>query len=199
VAAAFARSAELAGLEATERAGRAAVEAAENAARSRLDLAVSGGPQATASGLGASLANTGKVTGYQVSASLTYDHALGEHAERGGEAVARATLAKARTELAAAKARTAGRVTRAAQRARAALASLTLCDRAIELATANIEAEQHRFELAKSTNFEVLRRQDELQTARLRRASAVVDYLSARAEVEGLTGELLGRYGVVIQ
>ena len=57
------------------------------------------------------------------------------------------------------------------QRASAALASVALGDEAIGLAEQNITAEQKRFELGKSTNFEVLRRQDELEQSRLRQAS----------------------------
>ena len=84
------------------------------------------------------------------------------------------------------------------QRARAALASIALGNQAIDLAEQNVAAEQKRFELGKSTNFEVLRRQDELEQARLRHASAVADYLAARADLDGLGGAILARYGIVM-
>ena len=91
------------------------------------------------------------------------------------------------------------RATRAAQRARAAIASVALGDQAISLAEQNITAEQKRFELGKTTNFEVLRRQEELEQARLRHAAAVTDYLSARADLDGLSGAILPRYGIIMQ
>jgi outer membrane protein TolC len=96
------------------------------------------------------------------------------------------------------RARLAVRATRAVQRARAALASIALGNQAIDLAEQNVAAEQKRFELGKTTNFEVLRRQDELEQARLRHASAVADYLAARVDLDGLSGAILTRYGIVM-
>ena len=81
---------------------------------------------------------------------------------------------------------------------RSALASISLGDKAVDLADQNVTAEQAKLELGKTNTFEVLRRQDELQQARLRHASAVLDYLSARAEIDGLTGVILGQYGIVM-
>src|SRR6185369_17883172 len=97
-----------------------------------------------------------------------------------------------------ARARLAVRATRAVQRAKAAVASIALGDLAIGLAEQNVTAEQKRFELGKSTNFDVLRRQDEREQARLRKASAVADYLAARAELDGLSGAILARYHIVM-
>ena len=76
---------------------------------------------------------------------------------------------------------------------------LELSRRAIELSEKNIKAEVGRFELGKSTNFDVLLRQDELKQARLRYARAVADYLRARAALGALTGELLPEYGVKVK
>ncbi|HEX8112084.1 MAG TPA: TolC family protein, partial [Kofleriaceae bacterium] len=95
-------------------------------------------------------------------------------------------------------ARLAVRATRAVQRTRAAIASVALGDQAIDLAEQNVAAEQKRFELGRSTNFDVLRRQDELEQARLRKASAVADYLAARTELDGLSGAILARYHIVM-
>src|SRR6185369_11659481 len=97
-----------------------------------------------------------------------------------------------------ARARLAVRATRAVQRAKAAVASIALGDLAIGLAEQNVTAEQKRFELGKSTNFDVLRRQEELEQARLRHAAAIADYLTARADLDGLTGAILGRFGIVM-
>ena len=90
------------------------------------------------------------------------------------------------------------RATRAAQRAQAALANIALGDQAIDLAEQNVAAEQKRFELGKTNNFEVVRRLDELEQARLRQASAVADYLAARADLDGLSGAILARYRIVM-
>ena len=198
VAHTFDQSAELAALAASSRAAVADVEAAEGAARSRLDLALSAGAQSADMTFRESVNKAVALKGYSVAASLTFDHAIEGNAEHGGQAAAHAVLLRAQVDTRAARARLAAVSTQAVRRARAALATIALGDRTIGLAEQNVAAEQHRFELAKSTNFDVLRRQDELEQAQLRHAAAVVDYLSARARLEGLTGEILAHYGVVM-
>jgi outer membrane protein TolC len=195
---AFAHSAELAGLEATRHAAEIGVAAADSAARSRLDLDVSGGPIGVDTTLGKATGDITSDTGYQVNAALTFDHAIEHRAERGGQQAAHAVLFAAEVAERDARARLATRAVRAVQRAQAALASIALGDEAIGLAEQNITAEQKRFELGKSTNFDVLRRQDELGQARLRHASSVADYLTARADLDGLSGAILARYGIVM-
>jgi outer membrane protein TolC len=193
--AAYDHSAELAALAATRQAAEIAVVAADSAARSRLDLDISGGP--TRAETTAPKALSSKV-GYTVSAGLTFDHAIERRTERGGQEVARAALLQAKVAERDGRARLAVRATRAVQRARAALASIALGNEAIGLAEQNVAAEQKRFELGKTTNFEVLRRQDELEQARLRHASAVADYLAARVDLDGLGGAILARYNIVM-
>jgi len=198
VRAAFEHSAELAAAEASLAAAQAGAAAADGAARSRLDLDVAGGPLGAATRAADALSSAAQHPGYSVTASLTFDHAIERRAERGGQAAARAAVWTAKVAERDARARLAVRATRAVQRASAALASIALGAEAIDLATQNVAAERKRFELGKSTNFEVLRRQDELQQARLRQASAIVDYLSARADLDGLSGAILARHGIVL-
>jgi outer membrane protein TolC len=196
---AFAHSAELASLVESRRAAEVAVTAADNAARSRFDISLSAGAIGADTTLHKSLDSLISHTGFQAVASLTADHAIEQRTERGGQAAARAALLTAKLAERDGQARLAVRATRAVQRARAALASIGLGDQAIDLAEQNIVAEQKRFELGKSTNFDVLRRQDELEQARLRQASAVADYLGARADLDGLSGAILSRYHIVVQ
>jgi outer membrane protein TolC len=195
---AFEHSAELAAAVATRHAAEIAAAAADNAARSRLDLEVSGGPTGVNASAGGALSSAVHHPTFSVLAGLTGDHAIEQRTERGGQAAARAALMSARIAERDAQARLAVRVTRAVQRTRAAIASVALGDQAIDLAEQNVAAEQKRFELGKSTNFDVLRRQDELEQARLRKASAVADYLAARAELDGLSGAILPRYHIVM-
>jgi outer membrane protein len=195
---AFEHSAELASLEAARHAAEVGVAAADNRARSQLDLQISGGPLGASATPSDALSGAVSHPGYVLGGSLTFDHAIERRTERGGQQAARAALLQAKVAEREARARLAVRATRAVQRAQAALASIALGDEAIGLAEQNITAEQKRFELGKSTNFEVLRRQDELEQARLRQASAVADYLSARSDLDGLDGAILARYGIVL-
>ncbi|HEX3765732.1 MAG TPA: TolC family protein [Kofleriaceae bacterium] len=198
VRAAFAHSAELAAAEATRRAAELAAAAADNAARSRLDVEVSGGPVGVNTTASGALSSAISHPGLTLFAGVTGDHAIERRTERGGQAAARAAVLTARIAERDAQARLAVRATRAVQRTRAAIASVALGDQAIDLAEQNLVAEQKRFELGKSTNFDVLRRQDELEQARLRKASAVADHLAARADLDGLSGEILTRYHIVM-
>ncbi len=195
---AFEHSAELAALEASRHAAEIGEAAADNAAKSKLDFDLTAGPVGAAATASQALSDLVAHPGYSVTANLTLDHAIERRTERGGQAVARAAVLAARVTERDARARLAVRATRAVQRARAALASIALGDEAIGLAEQNVTAEQKRFELGKSTNFDVLRRQDELEQARLRHAAAITDYLAARADLDGLSGEILGRFGIVM-
>jgi len=199
MSAVFAHSAELAALDAGERGALAGVDAADGLARSRLDLAAQGGPVGIGNTLSASARVATSKPDYAISASLTFDRALQARAEHGGQAVAHAQLQKARVDSRAARARLAAHATRVVQGVRASLAAIALDEKAMQLAEENVEAEQHKLELGKSSTFEVLRRQDDLQQVRLRHATAVVEYLSARAELDGLTGAILGQFGIVMR
>jgi outer membrane protein len=196
---AFGKSAELAAAEATRRAAEVGVAAADGAARPGLDLDVAADVRGAGNSLSRALSSNTEDPGYSVTATLTFDHALQRRTERGGQAAARAVLQAAKVAEREARARLAVRATRAVQRAQAALANVALGDEAIGLAEQNITAEQKRFELGKTTNFEVLRRQDELEQARLRHALAIADYLAARADLDGLSGAILPRFGIVMQ
>jgi len=198
VGAAFEHSAELAALEASRHAAEIGQDSADSAAKSKLDLDLAAGPFGAAATAGKALSSLVAHPGYSVTASLTLDHSIERRTERGGQAVARAAVLAAKVTERDARARLAVRATRAVQRAKAALASIALGNEAIVLAEQNVTAEQKRFELGKSTNFDVLRRQDELEQARLRHAAAIADYLIARADLDGLTGAILGRFGIVM-
>jgi outer membrane protein len=214
VAAAYDHSAELAVLAADERGAVAGVDQADGRARSRLDFQAQGGPIGISGGLPVNPNGSGPLTngtpyrsanilldhpGYEVFGSLTFDRAVQARTEHGGQEAAHAVLLRARVDTQAARVRIAANATRGVQRAQAALAAIALDEKAIELADANVKAEQRKLELAKSTTFEVLRRQDDLQQVRLRHATSVVNYLNARAELDGLTGAILSQFGIVMQ
>jgi len=199
VATVLEHSAELAALDAGERGAVAGVDAADGLARSRLDLAAQGGPVGIGPTLSTSTHNATATRDYEVSASLTFDRAIQARTEHGGQAIAHAQLMKAHVDTRAARARIAASAARAVQRVRSALTAVALDQKALELAEANVEAEQHKLELGKSSTLEVLRRQDDLQQVRLRHATTVVEYLSARAELDGLTGAILGQFGIAMR
>jgi outer membrane protein len=134
-----------------------------------------------------------------VGARLTYEHALGRRAQRGAHAAATGRLARATIGIADAELQVAAAVVEAVSVAETAARRIEISERAIDLAERNIEAEVARFELGRSTNFDVLERQDELKQSQLRYARAGVDYVSSLAQLEALTGDLLERYGISLE
>jgi outer membrane protein TolC len=63
----------------------------------------------------------------------------------------------------------------------------------------NLEAEKARFSVGRSTNNEVLLRQQELKNAEISVVRATVDLLNSEAALAALTGDLLDRYGIVLK
>ena len=109
--------------------------------------------------------------------------AAGARELRDGRGSSRSTRSTSRADRADDGAR--GRADRAREAPRRAR------QRAIDLANENIQIETDRFNLGKSTNFDVLNRQEELRQAELRKAQAMIDWHKAEAGVQALTGDIL--------
>jgi outer membrane protein TolC len=196
VARALAHSPLIASAQANEQAEAAHKAGADSQLLPQLDLGFNFGPLGTATSFSGSVTSLRAGEGYQAGLSLTSSYAFGRNDEHGQVRQAHARLYKAKVDLRDARAAVAADTARTVQLAKNAALSIELGDKAVQLATENVEAEQHRFEDRKSTNFDVLLRQDELQRAKLRRSLAVVDYLAARARLDALTGRILESYGI---
>ena len=196
--AALANSPEVAALAMRGESATIEISVAENSTRSKLDLGLSAGPQGTDESIGSALSRTVGFKGYFVGADLTFEKTLGNHAADGRSAEARARRQLIRVNERQLRAQIAVQVARAVQSANIANKRMKLSQRAIELSELNIEAERRRFESGKSTNFDVLQRQEEQKQARLRYARAEVDYLRATIAIQALRGELLSGYGITL-
>jgi outer membrane protein TolC len=89
-------------------------------------------------------------------------------------------------------------VVRAANLVRSATKRMDVLVKAADMAEVNLRSEKARFEVGRATNFDVLRRQEELAQARLRQARAKTDYLRSVAVLEAVTGEILPHYGIAV-
>ncbi|HUJ59389.1 MAG TPA: TolC family protein [Kofleriaceae bacterium] len=196
VAAALEHSAALASAQDIERADQARLSGARSQLLPQLDLSVSGGPQGFGGGLSSSLTSLRDGDGYLVGVTVTSSYAFGRNDAHGQVDQSHAELLRAMVDTRTLKATIAADTARAVQQARAAREAVELGAQAIELASENVEAEQHRFEDRKSTNFDIILRQNELESAKLRHVAAIVDYLTARAELDALTGAILPKYGI---
>ncbi len=176
----------------------AGVEIEASDTRPTLNFAVSGGPAGSAADAGEALSQMGKFKTYNLLASLTFHDALGRDAARGALQSARAGVDKAKVtttqvqrQVTAAVARQVAALSEARQR-------IAVIEPAIAQANLDLDGERARFEVGRATNFDVLRRQQELADTQLRLARAKADYLEADAVLAALTGDILDRYGVSV-
>jgi outer membrane protein len=200
VAAAMEASYELAALEARGKGARLEIEVAENGTLPRLDLSLALGPIGAATRAPDAFESLTRFTtdegGYSARAALRYQQALENRAAEGRQMRARAEARRIEIDGRQLRLEIALAAVQAVRAAGSAQKRMVLSLTAIELSEKNVKAETGRFELGKSTNFDVLERQEELKQARLRQARAVVDYLRALAFIDALTGDILGKYGV---
>lgn len=175
-----------------------AIRVADDGKQPRLDLSLSAGPLGTDDEFGPSLEGLAKLRGYFVGGSLTFEQNIGTHNASGQLLEARAQRQRLLVSERDLRAQVATAAAAAVQSAHIASKRMELSRRAIDLSEKNIEAERRRFEAGKSTNFDVLERQEEQKQARLRFARAAVDYLRATIRIHALRGDLLERYGIKI-
>lgn len=90
-------------------------------------------------------------------------------------------------------------VLRLASQVRSASQRVQLAKQTVDYANQNLEAEKARFSVGRSTNNDVLLRQQELRTSQIQEVQATVDLLVGDTTLEALTGELLERYRIVLK
>ena len=194
----LARSPEIAALEVQGRGATIEVEVADNGLLPRLDLRVYGGP----AGRGQEISDAMSALtdgGYQVGGEVVIETPLPRRTARGAQERAEQERERVRVNMADMRRQIGQSAAQAVALAQTAERRMQLSTTAIDLTDKNIKAETGRFELGKSSNFDVLLRQEEHTQARLRFARATADYLRATAIVEALTGEILPRYGIKVE
>lgn len=175
------------------------VDVTRDARLPQLDVSISAGPIGLAPRLDDALSQLGRFKGHSVTTSLIFSEPLPNRAANGALASARATAERAaHTEAALRQQLRASALSLVASADRAARQAELLTP-AMAAADLDLEAERARFVAGRSTNFDVLRRQDEVAQVRLRQARVQVDYQEAVAAVEALTGQILQRWGVTLR
>lgn len=193
-----ARNPQLLQARALGRAATIEVEVTGNGLLPQLDLALSGGLTGYAGGAAQAFQQLASFRSYTVQAGLSFSLPLGQHAARGARDAARGALRRARLTEADIAAQVDAAVARAVMQARAAQARIAVLARSADLAQQNLEGERARYQVGRATSFDVLRRQEELALARLRRARAHADLLGARAALQALTGSILAEHGLAL-
>jgi outer membrane protein TolC len=146
-------------------------------------------------GLGDAFEGIGQAEAYELTAGVAINYEIGGAAA----ALARAGRDERTGAVATVEATerdVTSQVVRAVHRVRAARKRAEVAAAAIEVSTTNLKAEQVAFKAGRSTSYNVLDRQTEVDEARLLRARAIADYHQAVARVELESGELLEKWGV---
>jgi outer membrane protein len=175
------------------------VEVARNGKLPQLDAALSGGPLGSSANAGPAFAQMGRFGAYAISASLVLTQPTINRAARGLDLAARAAWRKADLNETFVRQLVQANATRALAAAANAARRMALMAPVTDVARLDLEAERARFAAGRSTNFDVLRRQDEVAQVELRRLRARVDYAQSMATVQALTGEILPQLGVTLK
>jgi outer membrane protein len=191
-------SPELAQLEKQNATATIDIEVTENGLLPQLDAALAFGPVGQSANFGDALVDMSELKALQATGSLTFSRSLHQYDVRGRSKELRTAREKIRVNAFDIRAQYAQGVARAVAQIELAKRRVILSQRAIDLANENIRIETDRFNLGKSTNFDVLNRLEELRQAELRKAQAMIDWHKAEASVEALTGDIVPDYGVTL-
>ena len=166
-------------------------------ARPRLDFAGSVGATGSSNNtLSDSASQTLSFDKTTWSAGLIFELPVQNRAARGAEQAARLTGERATVDAGDLELAIRDGVARLGARIRAASQRQQLASAAVGYAGQNLEAERARFEVGRSTNNDVLLRQQELKQAQIQLARATVDILVNDAALAALTGDILDRHGI---
>lgn len=199
LAAAFERNPQLAVARALGEQAMIEVEVTENGLLPQLDFNANAGPLGNRNDLGDALEQMVTFGSYGLSAGVVFSMPLGNRAAEGAHQAARARHRRVKMNEADIRAQIAVQVVRAVNLVRSAQKRMEVLAKASALARQNVDLERARWEVGKATQFDVLRRQDELAQAELLEARARTDHLKAVAILESLTGDILPRYGIQLR
>jgi outer membrane protein TolC len=196
---AYAASPELAQLAKQDAASTIDIEVTENGLLPQLDLALSFGPTGTDTKFVDTAKDLAEFKAYQVNGSLTFSRSLHQYDVRYRSTELRTVREKLRVNAFDLRAQIASAMSRAVAAIELAKRRVVLSQRAIDLANQNIRIETDRFNLGRSTNFDVLNRLEEARQAELRKAQALIDWHKAETTVLTLTGDLLPMFGITVE
>ncbi len=196
---AYTASPELAQLDKQDAAATIDVEVAANGLLTRLDAALTIGPTGQQNNALDAATSVVKLEAMTYLGTLTLQHDFGNQQAHGIYREQQVTQRKLAVTALDVRAQLAQTMAQAVAQLELARRRVTLSERAIELANQNIKLESDRFSLGKSTNFDVLNRQEDLRQANLRQAQAMIDWHKAESTVQALTGDLLPTYGITLE
>ncbi|MEM6993740.1 MAG: TolC family protein, partial [Myxococcota bacterium] len=141
-------------------------------------------------------ANDGALADWTLSGTVTLTWDIQNRTAKGAHEEAVLAVGRGEIEVKAVRRSVATQVVAAASVLRTAGKMIDVAALSHELAVDNLRAEQSRFAAGRATNFDVLLRLDEVDSAAAAALAAQIDYLKALAELQALNGELLPAFGL---
>ncbi|MEM6995568.1 MAG: TolC family protein [Myxococcota bacterium] len=145
------------------------------------------------------VAGNGLLADWTLTGTLTLTWDVQNRGPKGQHQAALKQIEKSRLQLDQARQNIASGVIRAANSLRTAAKVMEVSEISLDLAADNLAAEQARFDVGRSTNFDVLQRIDEVDSASANALSAQVAYLKALVQLQSLNGEILPAYGLDLE
>lgn len=147
---------------------------------------------------GKKIKDDGLLADYSIDASLRWSWNMQNRAARGRHRRVQREYEQAQLNLSRLRQDLSAEVIRQNFALRAGQKRMEVAHFSIDLAQKNLRAEEARFEVGRSTNYDVLARIDELAQAQSQALSARIECLKAQIQLQHLRGELLPRYGIEI-
>jgi outer membrane protein len=170
----------------------------DNGLLPQLDLALSVGQNVTDNTFGSTAKDLVTVDAYQVSGQLTFSRSLRQYDVRYRSTELRNAREKIRVNAIDVRAQLAQAMSHSVAAIQLAKRRVVLDDRAVALAKENVRIETDRFNVGRSTNFDVMLRLDEQRQAELRKVQAQIDWHKAETMMLMLTGDLLPMFGITV-
>jgi len=142
------------------------------------------------------IASNGLLADWSVSGSLSLTWSIRNRTAKGRHEAAKIAIRSTEAALAQSKQTVAAGVIRSANGLRTAGKVMDVSEISVELAKENLAAEQARFDVGRSTNYDVLLRLDQLDLAQNQALTAQINYLKALAQLQAFSGEILPAYGI---
>ncbi len=175
------------------------IQTAANTLKPRLDFVSTLGSRGRKSELLEALAQTTGLDEMTWSAGLRLEMPVGNRTARGEMREAQLDAERARLDTGDLEMTIRDTTMRLASSIHTASHLVELAKQTVGFAQQNLEAERARFSVGRSTNNEVLLRQQELKNAEIRVVRATVDLLNGEAGLSAITAEILERLGVVLK
>jgi len=175
------------------------IQTALNTTNPRLDFVGTVGSRGRKSTFPETLSQTAGLDDLTWSAGLNFQAPVENRTANGQYRAAQLTAEQSRLDAGTLELAIRDTVMRVAAQIRTASTRVDLARQTVGFAQQNLEAEKARFSVGRSTNNDVLLRQQELKSAEISVVRATVDLLNSDVALSAVTAEILDRYNVVLK